>query len=123
VAAEPDVVWRWVCQLTQAPYSYDLIDNLGRRSPRTLTPGAERMAAGDRFTSIFRVTRVEGHHVRAERGRWVVTYDVVPAVGGSRLIGRFDCRPAGIGAAALAWGDLPMMRKQLLTLKRLAETR
>jgi len=36
VHATPDDVWPWVSQIRLAPYSYDWIDNLGRRSPQEL---------------------------------------------------------------------------------------
>lgn len=38
VTADPHTTYAWLCQLRAAPYSYDLLDNLGRRSPRRRTP-------------------------------------------------------------------------------------
>jgi hypothetical protein len=61
-------------------------------------------------------------------GRVVLTYRVVGRDGGrSRYLAkiRFEPPPGLWGralAALLPWGDLVMMRKQLRTLARLAET-
>ncbi|MBO0810395.1 MAG: polyketide cyclase, partial [Actinobacteria bacterium] len=51
VEAPPAAVWPWVAQVRLAPYSYDWIDNLGRRSPRELA-GLPEPRAGDRFTAV-----------------------------------------------------------------------
>ncbi len=129
VAAPAATAFRWLCQLTRAPYSYDLVDNLGRRSPRTLTPGAEDLRIGTTFVMIFQIASFEpgveitgvGRPGPTRRfGPMACTYRVVP-VGErtSRLIGRLDLT-AKRGGAAVAWGDLVMMRKQLRTLAALA---
>ena len=86
VRATPELVWPWVTQLRLAPYSYDWIDNLGRRSPQELQPADRtrgRTALHDRRrTAPFGrvsvrpapaepahgVDRGHGHVVRA-RGR------------------------------------------------------
>jgi hypothetical protein len=121
-------VFRWLCQLRVAPYSYDLLDNLGRRSPRELTPGLERLEAGQRFMTVFTLAGfAPGEHLTLRSGPFAVTYAVRPAGDRSRLVARvvFAAPGGRLGAAvvgrAFALGDLVMMRKQLLTLKALAE--
>lgn len=138
VAAPAPLTWRWLCQTAVAPYSYDLVDNLGRRSPRELTPGAERLEVGQRMLGVYQLLAVdEGRSwtgvttASASRplGPIGVTYAVVPdddaGAGPCRLVCRMTARgatrPQRLRAAALAWGDLVMMRKQLLTLAALAE--
>jgi hypothetical protein len=79
------------------PYSYDLLDNLGRRSPRELTPGLEDLEVGQRIMTIFHLASFE---------------PAIPPHGG--LLGAAYRR-------VMPWFDLMMMRKQFLTLKRLAE--
>jgi hypothetical protein len=102
VAAPPDLTWRWLCQIAVAPYSYDWIDNRGRRSPQTLTPGADDLSAGQTVAVVFRL-------VSSDDGRaWTALTSVRGPV-------------ARLRAHALAWGDLVMMRRQLLNLKALAE--
>ncbi|MGD0455402.1 MAG: hypothetical protein ABSB69_17585 [Solirubrobacteraceae bacterium] len=128
VRAPAPLVFRWLCQLKLAPYSYDLIDNLGRTSPRALVAGAEHLEVGQRFMSIFSLTSfLQDQHITLRSRRTAVTYAVIPADGHTRLLARVLFDPPGgrLGAAlagrALTLGDLVMMRKQLLTLKLLAE--
>jgi hypothetical protein len=122
IAAPAEVVYRWLCQLRAAPYSYDWLDNGGRRSPRQLTPGLERLAAGQRFMSIFRLRSfTPGEQITLRTRRVAVTYAVRPTAEGSRLLVRIRAALPGVLATPLALGDLVMMRKQLLTLRELAE--
>ncbi len=129
-AAPPRVCWRWLCQLAVAPYSYDLVDNLGRRSPRTLTPGAERLVPGQRMVTVYELLEVDpgrswtGVTTTAGSrpfGPLAATYAVEPAgQGRSRLVCRMTLAGGGrarvAAATALAWGDVPMVRRQLRTL-------
>lgn len=130
VHAPPSTVFRWLCQLKLAPYSYDLLDNLGRRSPRALIPGVERLEVGQRFMSIFSLASfAQDEQITLRAHRTAVTYAVLSGPGdvATRLLARVLFAPPGgrLGSAltghALALGDLVMMRKQLLTLQALAE--
>lgn len=134
VDAPPATLFRWLCQLRVAPYSYDWIDNLGRQSPRTLRPGVDALAVGQRWMTIFELVAFDpGRHVtlrmRRRRGLFgdvAVTYRVVPrAPDRARLVVKLRWRPPAVPLVGtlLAWGDLVMMRKQLLNLKALAEGR
>jgi hypothetical protein len=115
VDAPPAVVFRWLCQLKVAPYSYDLIDNFGRRSPRELTPGAERLELGQRVMTIFRLAHFErDRSITVTRPGLAVTYAALEG----RLLMRIRSRTRW---RLLPYLDLIMARKQLLTLKRLSE--
>lgn len=134
VRAPAALTYRWLCQTSVAPYSYDWLDNWGRRSPRELTPGADELRIGQRVM-VFELREIEPgrgfsgrSYAAAERlfGPNAGTYEVAPLDAGScRLVCRlvFGTRwPLGrLWATLLAYGDLVMMRKQLLTLKALAE--
>lgn len=134
VDAPPAVVFRWLCQLRKAPYSYDVLDNLGRRSPRTLTPGLERLERGQKVMMFYELVDFEPDRqitIVFKRFLWAfgqraVTYSVRPAGGGARLVAKVRHRkpPLPLGLTVphvLPWLDLFMMRKQLRTLGKLSE--
>ncbi|WP_135452282.1 hypothetical protein [Mycobacterium sp. DL99] len=122
IDAPPSTVFGWLCQLRVAPYSYDLIDNFGRRSPRTRNAELTQLRSGQRFMQIFTLRSfAEDEHVTLQSGKVAVTYAAHPEAAGTRLHVRVRFggpRPLGW---AMAVGDVVMMRKQLLTLRDLAE--
>ncbi len=126
--------------VARGAYSYDWIHNGGSESPRALTPGLEHLAVGQDVMEIFQLAgfardqhltlRIKANS-RAQRlfGDIAVSYLVVPK--GPRI-----CRllvklviqhsPGVRGKLMrrlLHWGDLIMMRRQLLNFKQLAERR
>src|SRR5688500_373589 len=138
INAAPEVVFRWLCQLRAAPYSYDWIDNGGRQSPQALTPGLERLAIGHDVMTIFTLTSFDvnkhltirlkpSRTARSIFGDIAVSYLIVSGAGAScRLLVKLvvqDSRSlkGRLMRRFLPWGDLVMMRKQLMNLKRLAE--
>jgi hypothetical protein len=136
VAAPPELVYRWLCQLRAAPYSYDWLDNFGRRSPPRLIPGLERLEPGQRIMLIFRLAgfsegtsltvRLASRLGRALMGDIAGSYAVRRAPGGSRLLAKVLVRYpeqnyGRLLRVLLPQADLFMFRKQLLTLGRYAE--
>jgi len=122
IDAPPPIVFSWLCQLRVASYSYDTLDNLGRRSPRDRNPELVHLEVGQRFMTRFALQSFVGGEQITLRSKGVaVTYVVRPEEAGSRLHVRVLFGGPRLAARVLALGDLMMMRKQLLTLKSLAE--
>ena len=137
VSAPAPTLFRWLCQLKVAPYSYDLLDNFGRRSPRHLIPGTENLAVGQKVMTIFKLVDFErdGHLTlvldlpRAVSifGRLAMSYVVSTTSENScrlvvKILVSYPRKPPWSSMRwILPWGDLLMMRKQLLTLKHLSE--
>ena len=138
VHAPPATVFRWLCQLRVAPYSYDWIDNWGRQSPQHLIPGLENLEIGQTVMTIFYLIDFEqDRHITLRIklktppsrlfGDVVVSYLIVPKSGREcRLLAKLRVRyPRGFTGSlmrlVLPPGDLVMMRRELLNLKRLAE--
>jgi hypothetical protein len=136
VEARATTIFRWLCQLRTAPYSYDWLDNGGRRSPRTLTPGLEQLEVGQPVMKIFDLVAFEPERSLTLRTRHpatslvptvAVTYALRPGPAGhTRLLAKLaiQSRPGPLWTLltrALVLGDLVMMRRQLLNLKALAE--
>src|SRR5205823_1921105 len=88
VDAPAAVVFRWLCQLRVAPYSYDWVDNFGRQSPRQLTPGLDNLQRGQTVMGGFELVDFErDRHLTAVTrpsvldgvfGRFGVSYVVEP---------------------------------------------
>ena len=138
INASAQVLFRWLCQLRVAPYSYDRIDNGGRQSPQQLTPGLDDLAVGQDVLTIFVLADFErDRHFtirtklksKASRiyGDFAFSYFIIPVSPNTcRLLVKLIAKyPAGLKGkviqSLLPWGDLIMMRRQLLNFKRLAE--
>jgi hypothetical protein len=127
VRAEPAALWPWLTQIRVAPYSYDWIDNLGRRSPPRLLHLPDPRV-DDPFTTAGR--RESGRIVAIEHARHLtgkilaayMSYLLVPGEpGATRLLLKVVADINPVFAPALSVGDLVMARRQLLNLKALAE--
>ncbi len=138
VKAPARTVYRWLCQLRVAPYSYDSIDNVGKQSPQALIAGLDELVVGQEVMTIFALVDFERNRhltIRTKQGSSAartfgdiaVSYlieESQPDV--CRLLVKLAVNYAEgmrgrLMGVLLPWGDLFMMRRQLLNLKQLAE--
>jgi len=121
-----ELLWPWVAQIRLAPYSYDWIDNLGRRSPQTLM-GLPDPVVGESFSTAAtrpfgRILAVEPtEHLTGEIMGACISYVLVPQNQSTRLLMKLVTSAGKWAAPFLSVGDLVMARRQLLNLKALAE--
>ncbi|WP_239098081.1 polyketide cyclase [Micromonospora qiuiae] len=127
VDAPAAAVWPWVAQVRLAPYSYDWVDNLGRRSPRRLLNLPEPRV-GEPFTTAGgrqrgRIVSVEpGTQLTAEIMGAFMSYVLVPQEDATtRLLLKVVMRTNRWLAVGICVADLVMARRQLLNFKHLAE--
>ncbi|WP_297343151.1 hypothetical protein [Amnibacterium sp.] len=119
-------------------YSYDILDNLGRRSARRVIPELQHIAPGDIIPmSPDGKQGIRVHSMDAPRSMvwgqaggttWAWQLDET-ADGGTRLVSRVRSRyqwlsPSVAFSALLEFGDIWMMRKMLMNLReRVTATR
>jgi hypothetical protein len=137
IDAPSQIVFAWLSQLRVAPYSYDMLDNTGRRSPRTRSTELTDLAVGQPFVRIFGLVHVfelaafkTNEHItlRPRAGSAMSriaavsnTYSVRREGDGTRLHVRVLFDGPWLLGQTLALVNLLMMRKQLRVLKSLAE--
>lgn len=141
IDASPSAVWPWLVQIgfgRAGFYSYDLLDNLGRPSAERIIPELQMVGVGSVAAPMaspvnernsFRVAMVEPERVLGwskPGSTWVWTLDPIDGGRRTRLVTRikesYTMPWALVTAPLMEIADFPMMRKQLLGIKRRAES-
>ena len=141
IAAPPTEVFAWLRQMgfgRAGWYSYDLLDNLGRRSATSIMPEWQSVAAGDTVPGgpiDFEAAIVDAPRAfvlrLAPSGRvssrmcFTLAYDLRDDPVGTRLVTRLRARIDAPGGAllerfVLGPGDGVMLRRQLLGIRHRA---
>jgi len=139
VNASPEDIWPWIVQIgfgRAGWYSYDWLDNLGRRSAERIIPELQHIGVGD-FVPIGPGPGQGQWVMSFEPNHWVLwsdrkgatwVWDLFPTeTGNTRLITRVRIRYRWTDPMVLfnllliePW-DFPMMRKCMLGIRRRAE--
>jgi hypothetical protein len=139
IHARPEIVWSWLVQVGVKRggwYSYDLLDNLGRSSARSIVPSLQNIAPGD--VLAISPDGKQGMHVIAldpprsmvwgtpGQTTWSWALDRLPD-GGTRVITRVRAvyrwmSPTIVFSMLIEFADIWMIRKMLLNVKQRAES-
>lgn len=142
IAAPPEAVFPWLRQMgfgRAGWYSYDWIDNLGRKSATTIDPDLQLLSKGGTlpggpadFEAVVvqppqaLVMRLVNKGPLSRRFNFVLAYELRECTEGTRLVTRMRARidlPGGriVEKFLLAPGDGIMLRRQLLNVATRAE--
>jgi hypothetical protein len=142
IAAPPEDVFPWLRQMgfgRAGWYSYDWIDNLGRKSATAIEPHLQTLATGGVLPggpADFEAVIVDPPRALvmrlAQKGRatkstnFVLAYELRDCPEGTRLVTRMRARIDAFGGPIiekllLAPGDGIMLRRQLLNVAKRAE--
>ncbi|GGG25312.1 hypothetical protein GCM10007304_43950 [Rhodococcoides trifolii] len=139
VLATPEDIWPWLLQVGTGRagwYSYDLIDNFGRPSARTIVPRLQHLDVGDivPLTPAGRTGFTVERLLPPRTMVWSTRYDTTwtwqlepQRDGSTRILSRvrFRLHPSAVSVAiglAMEFGDGIMVRKMLLNIRSRAET-
>jgi hypothetical protein len=140
IDARPENVWSWLVQVGVKRggwYSYDLLDNLGHPSARSIIPSLQNIGVGD--VLAMSPDGKQGMHVIAldpprsmiwgtpGQTTWAWVLDPLPE-GGTRVITRVRAvyhwmSPTIVFSMLIEFADIWMIRKMLLNVKQRAESR
>jgi hypothetical protein len=139
IDAPPDEVWPWLEQLGYGRagwYSYDLLDNLGRKSADQIRVDLQGLRAGDRIPmgpvvtdeTAWVVDRIDPPHEMVwtmPSSSWAWRLEALPG-DRTRLVTRIRLRyrlgpTLPLELVLLEIGDFWMMRKELRSIKELVE--
>jgi hypothetical protein len=138
IDAPTEAVWPWIIQMGYGRagwYSYDLLDNRGRRSTQGIEARWQQLRIGDRVRMSARADDHTAFRVRALVPYQLLVWAKPDATwswrleaagsGTTRLVTRVRARYEGaaalLGAPLMEIGDYPMMRRCLLGIKTGAE--
>jgi len=142
IAAPPGAVWPWLVQMGSGrggAYTYDRIENLlglNMHSADTILPQFQDLQVGDALPlgtggPVLHVVVLDPERAlafRSDDGRWLWSFQLYPADGGTRLVSRNRITVADPSLWRRAFdrgfmepGSLIMERKMLLGIKRRAE--
>jgi hypothetical protein len=139
IAATPEKVFPWIRQMgfgRAGWYSYDWLDNLGRKSATAIHDEWQTVESGDKvpagptsFTASFVdaprhfVLEIESLGKKSPKLHFTLAYELRDDPQGTRLVTRMRSRiklPLGsvIEKVILGPGDGIMLRRQLLTIRK-----